>query len=155
MDGVEIWFWVWVLLAATLMIGEIFTAGFFLLPFGIGAAVAALLEFLGVSVGWQWAAFAFVSAAMLVLLRRYADRLTFEPPMRTGVDRLVGKTGTVIEELVNDSPMGMVRIEREEWRADSPGHDNLPIGTRVVVDRVDGTHLIVHPEPPADQTPAG
>ena len=142
---VEIWFWVWVLLAAILMIAEIFTAGFFLLPFGIGAAVAALLEFLGVSVGWQWAAFVFVSAAMLVVLRRYADRLTHEPPIRTGVDRLVGKSGVVIEELVPDSPKGMVRIEREEWRADAPGNEPLAVGTRVVVERVDGTHLIVHP----------
>jgi inner membrane protein len=146
MDGVEIWFWVWVLLAAFLMIGEIFTAGFFLLPFGIGAAVAALLEFLGLSVAWQWAAFVLVSAAMLVLLRRYADRLTHDQPMRTGVDRLIGKSGTVIEELVDDGPGGMVRIEREEWRADAPGHGTLPVGTRVVVERVDGTHLIVHPE---------
>lgn len=142
---VEIWFWVWVLLAAILIVGEIFTAGFFLLPFGIGAATAALLEFLGMSVGWQWVAFVVVSAAMLVLLRRYGDRLTHEPPIRTGVDRLVGKSGTVIEDIVPDSPLGMVRIEREEWRADGASHGRLAVGTRVVVERVDGTHLIVRP----------
>lgn len=147
---VEIWFWVWVLLAAILIIGEIFTAGFYLLPFGIGAASAALLEFLGVSIGYQWAAFILVSALMLVLLRRYADRLTHEPPIRTGVDRLIGKTGTVIEEVVTGGPEGMVRVEREEWRADAPGHVSLPVGTRVIVDRVAGTHLIVHPEPYPD-----
>jgi membrane protein implicated in regulation of membrane protease activity len=147
---VEIWFWVWVLLAAILMIAEIFTAGFFLLPFGIGAAVAALLEFLGVSVGWQWAAFVIVSAAMLVVLRRYADRLTHEPPIRTGADRLVGKTGTVIADIVHNTPGGMVRIEREEWRAEAPDHPTLPVGTPVVVDRIDGTYLVVHPAPNAD-----
>lgn len=144
MDGVEIWFWVWVLLAAILMIAEIFTAGFFLLPFGIGAAAAALLEFLGLAIGWQWAAFVAVSAAMLVLLRRYADRITRDTPVHAGANRLIGKTGTVIEEL-NDDPGGMVRIDREEWRADSPGHEPVPLGTRVKVDRVDGTRLIVHP----------
>jgi membrane protein implicated in regulation of membrane protease activity len=146
MDGVEIWFWVWVLLAAFLMIAEIFTAGFFLLPFGVGALVAAVLEFLGVSVGLQWLAFITVSAAMLVLLRRYADRLTHEPPIRTGADRLVGKSGIVIQELVRDKPGGMVRIEREEWRADAPGHGPLAVGTRVIVERIDGTYLIVRPE---------
>ncbi|MDF1542891.1 MAG: NfeD family protein [Anaerosomatales bacterium] len=146
MGDPNIWFWVWVLLAAFLLIAEIFTAGFFMLPFGIGAAVAALMEFLGVSVGWQWVAFVVVSALMLIVLRRYADRITHEPPMRTGVDRLVGKSGVVIEELTPDSRVGMVRIEREEWRADAPGNEPVPVGTRVVVDRVDGTHLVVHPE---------
>jgi len=141
---VEIWFWVWVLLAAFLMIAEIFTAGFFMLPFGIGAAVAALLEFLGVSVGWQWAAFIVVSAAMLVVLRRYADRITREPPIKTGANRLVGKTGVVISDLTSE-PGGMVRIEREEWRADAPGFEPVAAGTKVVVDRIDGTHLIVRP----------
>lgn len=150
---VDIWFWVWVLLAAFLMIAEIFTAGFFLLPFGIGALVAALLEFLGVSVGWQWVAFIGISALMLVILRRYADRLTHEPPIRTGANRLVGKHGVVIKDLLRDEPGGMVRIEREEWRADAPGHDPLAVGTRVIVERIDGTHLIVRPEEDGGSAP--
>jgi hypothetical protein len=32
------WTWFWVILSALLVVGEIFTAGFFILPFGIGAA---------------------------------------------------------------------------------------------------------------------
>lgn len=148
---VEIWFWVWVLLAAILLIAEIFTAGFFLLPFGIGAAVAALLEFLGVGLAWQWAAFVSVSAIMLIVLRRYADRLTHEPPIRTGADRLVGKTGVVTKDLTSE-PGGMVRVEREEWRADAPGEQRLPAGTRVVVERVDGTHLVVTQAPAVERT---
>ncbi len=143
---VGIWFWVWVALAAILIVAEIFTVTFFLLPFGIGAAVAALLEFLGVGIAWQWIAFVSVSAVLLVLLRRYASHFTHEPPMRTGVDRLIGKPGVVIEELVPDSPTGQVRIEREEWRADASGREVLPVGTRVLVERVDGTHLIVRPD---------
>jgi membrane protein implicated in regulation of membrane protease activity len=145
MDDPNIWFWVWILLAAFLLIAEIFTAGFFMLPFAIGALAAALLEFLDVSVGWQWVAFITVSAAMLVALRRYADRLTHEPPIRTGANRLVGKEGVVIKDLIRDEPGGMVRIEREEWRADAPGHEPLAVGTRVVVERIDGTRLIVSP----------
>jgi len=54
MDG---WFWVWFVLAAVLSVAELFTAGFFLLPFGIGAGVAALLNLFGVSLAWQWVAF--------------------------------------------------------------------------------------------------
>ncbi len=37
----ETWRWLWTGLAVVMGIGEIFTAGFFLLPFAIGAAAAA------------------------------------------------------------------------------------------------------------------
>ncbi len=58
----ETWFWVWLVAAVVLSVAEIFTAGFFMLPFGIGAAVAAALAYFGLSVAWQWAAFIGVSA---------------------------------------------------------------------------------------------
>ena len=40
--------WIWFALAAVFLIGEIFTAGFFLLWFCIGAAAAAILALLNV-----------------------------------------------------------------------------------------------------------
>ena len=52
--------WVWAGLALIFFIAEIFTAGFFLICFGIGAAVAALLALLGVDAIWQLAAFSFL-----------------------------------------------------------------------------------------------
>ncbi len=146
------WFWVWVMLAAILLIAEIFTVTFFLLPFAIGAAAAAVLEYLGVSVGWQWIAFIVVSASLLVILRRYGDRITHEPPVRTGVDRLLGKRGVVIEQVTSHTSEGRVRIEREEWRADSVDGSMLPVGTAVTVERIDGTHLVVRAA--EDESPA-
>ncbi len=141
-----VWFWIWVSLAALLLVAEIFTAGFFMLPFGVGAAIAALLAFLDVGLVWQWTAFIAVSVVCFLLLRGFAGRITHDQPVRLGVDRLIGKTGLVTEELTPDSPFGQVRIEREVWRADAPGSGIVTVGTRVVVDRVEGTHLIVHPQ---------
>ena len=51
------WFWIWAVLAAFFYVGEIFTAAFFMMPFGVGATVAALLAYLDLNVAWQWAAF--------------------------------------------------------------------------------------------------
>ncbi len=146
MDDINIWFWVWVALSAILLVAEIFTAGFFMLPFGIGAAAAALLEFLGVSVGWQWVTFVVVSTVSLVLLRRFSDKVTHEPPVKMGVDRLIGMSGVVIEELTPHSAKGKVRVDREEWRADSCKEALVPIGTVVTVTAVEGTHLMVDPQ---------
>jgi membrane protein implicated in regulation of membrane protease activity len=139
----DIWFWVWVGLAAVLIVGEIFTAGFFMLPFGIGAAAAAGVNWIDVSLGWQWATFLAVSAVLLFSLRRFSDRVTHEPPERMGVDRLIGQVGVAIEEIEPAPGPGRIRVEREEWVADSAGRDVIPVGTRVVVEKIVGTHLVV------------
>lgn len=142
----NIWLWVWVGLAVILSIAEIFTSGFFLLPFGIGAAVAALLEFFWPgSIAWQWAAFIGVSSLLLVGLRRYAAHVTHDSPQGVGVDRLIGKRGTVVEEYAEAGRLGRIRVEREEWSADAPGYGALAIGTEVEVVSVQGTHLVVKP----------
>lgn len=140
----DIWVWIWSVLAAALIIGEIFTAGFFLLPFGIGAAVAAAMAYFGLANGWQWAGFLITAVALLLSLRRFADQVTHDPPERMGADRLIGKRGVVIEEVEPNDGRGRVRIEREEWRADSEGTEVIPVGAQVIVDKIVGTHLVVH-----------
>ena len=142
----EMWFWVWLGLAAILIVAEIFTAGFFMLPFGLGAAVAAGAAFVDAPLIWQWAIFLAVSAVLLLSLRRFADRVTHEPPEKVGIDRLIGKHGVVIETVEPGDGSGRVRIEREEWRADSSAGSAIPEGARVTVERVSGTHLVVRPE---------
>lgn len=142
----EMWFWVWLSLAAILIVAEMFTAGFFMLPFGLGAAVAAGAAFVDAPLIWQWAIFLAVSAVLLLSLRRFADRVTHEPPEKVGIDRLIGKHGVVIETVEPGDGSGRVRIEREEWRADSSVGAAIPEGARVTVERVSGTHLVVRPE---------
>lgn len=137
------WFWIWSVLAVVLFIGEIFTAGFFMLPFGIGASVAAALAFIEIDPLWQTLVFIVVSIVSFLLLRKVAERMTHEPPERMGADRLIGKHGTVIDELTPHSTRGQIRVEREEWRADAPGAGIVPAGTDVIVESVEGTHLVV------------
>ncbi|GAB4276983.1 MAG: hypothetical protein Kow0056_07990 [Coriobacteriia bacterium] len=142
----SIWFWFWVVLAVILIVLEIFTAGFFMLPFGIGAIAAAVVTvFAEEAVVWQWVAFLLVSFVSLVALRRVAARITHEPPEKVGADRVLGKTGIVIEELDPTSTKGRVRIETEEWRAETPDGTPLPVGVKVRVERIEGARVIVVP----------
>jgi membrane protein implicated in regulation of membrane protease activity len=149
----NVWLWVWVALAVILSVAEIFTAGFFLLPFGIGAAVAAVLELVWPgSIAWQWVAFIGVSSLLLVGLRRFASHVTHEPPVKVAGDRLLGRQGVVIERLEEHGHGGRVRVDREEWRADAPGLEPLEVGVRVEVMAVEGTHLVVRPISSAETT---
>ena len=142
--GIPIWL-IWFILAAAAVVGEIFTAGFFLLWFGVGAAVAGGLALLGAGFGWQLAAFVVVSGVLFAVSRRFAERFSKAQPPGIGADRFIGLKGLVLEEIDNVANAGRVRLGKEEWRADSDAGDRIPVNTRVEVVRLEGTHLVVKP----------
>jgi membrane protein implicated in regulation of membrane protease activity len=139
---IKIW-WIWMIIAALFVVGEIFTAGFFLLWFGVGAVVAGVLALLGLSFGWQLAAFAVVSLVLFASSRRFAERFSKKQPPGIGADRFIGKQGIVLEDVDNATNVGRVRLDKEEWRADSETGEKIPAGIQVEVVRLDGTHLVV------------
>lgn len=139
---IEIW-WIWMAIAAFFVIAEIFTMGFFLLWFGVGAALAGVLALLGLGMGWQLGSFIIVSLVLFLISRRFAEKFTKKQPPGVGADRFIHKKGVVIEKIDNIKNTGRVRIGKEEWRADSHTDEVIPVGKTVAVDRVDGTHLVV------------
>lgn len=139
---VQAW-WIWIGLAALLVIGEIFTAGFFLLWFGIGAGVAGILALLGFGDGWQWASFLVISIGLFAISRRFADKITAEQPPGIGADRFIGKQGVVLETINNDENKGRVRIDTDEWRALSNGDEIISVDAKVEVIRIEGTRMVV------------
>jgi membrane protein implicated in regulation of membrane protease activity len=139
----DMWRWLWTLSAIGLGIGEIFTAGFFLLPFAIGAGTAAILAWLSAPIIAQWLVFFGVSVISLVYLRRFIGRQDEGPQPRVGANRWVGSEGVVLEGIDPHTGSGMVRLINlsEEWRAAAPA--KIPAGSRVVVIGVDGARLMV------------
>ena len=127
---IKIWY-IWMIIAALFVVGEIFTAGFFLLWFGIGAA------------GWQLGAFVLISGVLFVVSRKFAEKFTKTQPPGIGADRVIGKEGMVLEEIDNAKNTGRVRLKKEEWRADSDTGEVIPVGNQVEVIRMDGTRLVV------------
>jgi membrane protein implicated in regulation of membrane protease activity len=143
------WFWIWIVLAAALCIGEMLMASFFMLPFAVGAGIAAIANVLGADLLVQWIIFVAVSILALFLLRPLALKVTRNTTEKTGVDRLVGTLGTVVD---GNAPAGFARavVGGEEWNvcvaasaatADAP--DPLKPGASVRVLEVDGAHLVV------------
>lgn len=137
----EVWRWLWTVLAVVLGIGEIFTAGFFLLPFAIGAAAAAILAWIGAAVLAQWLVFFGVSIFALAYLRKYIVRQDEGEQPRVGANRWVGEMGLVLEDIDPHTGAGMVRILNEEWRAKALAP--IETGARIVVMEVKGTRLVV------------
>ena len=96
------WFWIlWCILGAILIVAEIFTSGFVLFWFGIGALAAAFAGFIGIdSLAIQFAIFATVSIALTAASRtifiNYFSHEKSGQSLRSGVDALPGKVGTVV-----------------------------------------------------------
>jgi membrane protein implicated in regulation of membrane protease activity len=141
----ENYWWAWMILAALFIVGEIFTAGFFLLTIGIGAAIAGLIALLGGNTVWQLVVFVVASFLLFLVSRRFAQKVTKEQPPGVGADRFVGQECVVLEKIVNVDDIGRVRMGKEEWRAESDNGDPIEAGTKVTVTRLSGTHLVVKP----------
>ncbi|HEX6311059.1 MAG TPA: NfeD family protein [Acidimicrobiia bacterium] len=149
-DSPETWRWIWVALAAALAVGEIAVAGtFFLLSFAIGAGVAAIVAFLGGGLALEWLAFVAVSAVAVGVLAPIGRRLdTRTPAPPAGAHRWEGRLATVVTAIPTGlHQTGLVRIDREEWRAETTNGASLSEGAVVVVARVEGTRLVVIPRP--------
>ena len=121
MEDPSFWQWVWLGTAVIFAVGEMANPGsFFLLPFAIGAAVAAVLAVLDVAISIEWVAFILVSLAFLFGLRPVARRLDRDESVDgIGARRLIGEQGSVIEAIPGAGDLGMVRVHREEWRAET------------------------------------
>jgi len=136
-------FWIWVAIAAVFTVAEIFTAGFFLFPFAVGAGVAAVINYLGLPSWLQWISFLVLSGVFVLTSRRLANRFSNDPPEKVGVERLIGRTGLVIDVIDPVTDSGLVRIEKDEWRATSLEGVRIDANAKVRVIRVEGAHLVV------------
>jgi membrane protein implicated in regulation of membrane protease activity len=136
-------FWIWVGLTAFFVVGEIFTAGFFLFPFAIGSGVAAILTILGAPSWAQWTTFIALSVIMVAFSRRLAERFSKAPPERVGVDRLIGEIAIVTEAIDPLTDTGRVRVKKDHWRATSADESKVAKDSRVRIVKVEGAHLVV------------
>ena len=144
------WLWVlWCVLGAILIVAEIFTSGFVLLWFGIGALLAAFASLIGIdSIVIQFLIFATVSigltAASRTIFTNYFSREKTEPSLRSGVDALPGKVGTVVSSSKGALNEGAVKVFGSTWTAyPAPGELPLEAGERVCVENVEGASIYV------------
>ena len=148
MDGSLLWI-LWTILGAILIVAEIFSSGFVLLWFGLGALAAALADLVGLhNLGLQFLIFATVSigltAASRTIFINYFSREKTGDSLRTGVDALPGKVGTVVSSSKGALNEGAVKVFGSTWTAyPAPGEAPLEAGERVRVESIEGASIFV------------
>jgi len=143
-------FWIlWCVLGAILIVAEIFTSGFVLLWFGVGALAAAFAGMVGInSLVLQFLIFAGVSIGLTAASRsifvNYFSREKTGDSLRTGVDSLPGKIGTVVSSSKGSLQEGAVKVFGSTWTAyPAPGEGPLEAGERVCVESIQGASIYV------------
>jgi len=136
----------WLVLGVAFIIAEIFTLGFVLFWFGIGAIAASIAGFLGAGLGLQFLIFAVVSIALTVMSRTIFQRYlpTNEgEAIRTGVDALPGKVGTVTGASKGALNEAAVKVYGSTWTAYPIDDVALTEGEKVEVVEVRGSSIYV------------
>jgi len=136
------WVTMWLIAAGVLAIGEMVTAGFFLLPFAAGAAIAGILALLSIAVPVQIITFVLVSVLALWLLQRFAKKDVHGELLPVGAARYVGASAIVLQP-VKKFHDGMVKMGTQEWRATTDKDEEIPSGTEVRVIEVRGARLVI------------
>jgi len=142
----QVWV-IWLIAAGILGVGEMHQGGFYLAPFALGAAIAAIVSLLGAGAAVSAVVFVAASAIVFATLRPLARRHRQLPPsIRTGAAALIGRPAIVLERIANNEGVGCVRIGGEVWTARSYDDDEvIDAGERVEVVEIRGaTALVMH-----------
>jgi len=151
MDWLGEHLWVmWAGLAVLLGVAELVSLDLILLMLAAGAVVGAVADLLGLPGGVQVVAAVATSIAMLWLVRpNVVKQLHSGPNLVLGHDKLVGKTGLVLQEI--SSQGGQVRIAGEVWSARPYDDDDvIEPGAKVDIFEIRGATAVVHKIPELD-----
>ncbi|MDT7779394.1 MAG: hypothetical protein QOC99_1906 [Acidobacteriota bacterium] len=138
----------WTILGVILIIAEVFTPGFVLLWFGVGALVAALSSFLGATFPAQFLIFISISSILTALSRtifvKYFTGRDEPDGIRMGAASMPGQVGTVVTSSQGALNEGAVKVFGSIWTAyPAEGEPPLEAGDRVVVERLQGASIYV------------
>jgi membrane protein implicated in regulation of membrane protease activity len=138
--------WVlWLIAAVAFAAVEVVNTSFYLFPFSIGAAGAAVVALAGAGTPIAIVVFAVLTAVSFGVVRPIARRhLSTPPQIRTGTAALIGRNAIVLERIANDEGVGCVRIDGEVWTARSYDEDVvIEPGARVSVMEIKGATALV------------
>jgi len=135
----------WTIIGFLLLIIEIFTPGFVLGSFGLGAFGGGLAAYWGYSLSVQLIVFSIITLAIFFGIRplylKYLKR--FEADHKTGVQAFIGKQYKVTETISNSEDTGRIKIGGESWRARSETGEVIEAGKMVTVIKIEGATAYV------------
>jgi len=140
----EIWH-IWIILAVLLLIVEIFTPAFLAACLAIGCIFAGVSSLMDFGVIIQLLAFSIGTLISFFGVRPFILKYGHQKSgdLKTNVDALVGKIGKVTVAIDNFQNQGRIKVEGDDWKAESENNEIIDVGERVEIVKVVSTILIV------------
>jgi len=113
--------------------------------FAVGALVAMVVSMLSGALWLQILVFCVVSGVLLAALWPFIRKFLNPHLTKTNVDSVIGTEGIVTADIDNLNAVGQVKLGGMEWTARSTSGANIPTGTRIRVDRIEGVKAFVSP----------
>lgn len=135
----------WLVLMVVFLVMESQTVTMLSLWFGAGALAALIAALCGAELWLQAVIFFVVSIALLAALRPLARKYFTPKITKTNVDSVIGTQGLVTIAIDNIAAQGQVKLGGVEWTARSTSGENIPVGTLVQVDKIEGVKAFVTP----------
>jgi len=137
----QIGYWHWWILAAALIIMEVFAPGAFFLWLGIAAVAVGGVVYVSPEIDWEYQLlmFSVLSVISIVVWRKYfraTPTITDQPNLNRRGQQYVGRVFTLKEPIVDG--IGKIHVDDSTWKVRG---ESCPVGTQVEVTGVDGTIL--------------
>ena len=135
----QLTYWHWLILAAILIILEVFAPGAFMLWIGIAAGVVGALLYFVPTMTWEYQFIVFSIAAVgsIIAWRSYRNKhpiTTDEPTLNRRGAQYIGRTFTLDAPITNG--IGKIRVDDSTWKIEG---DDCPAGTKVKVVGLENT----------------
>ena len=144
MFGLNVETWqIYTVIALILIIAEIGVPGFVLFPIGLGVLATVPWTLFVSSPPWQILIMAVNIGLSLWLVRKYIPKKEDANQLKTNVDHMIGKTGTVQDDIDNETDSGYMKLYGDSWRAISADGSTIPKGAKIVIEKMDGNKVVV------------
>lgn len=139
----QLTYWHWFIIAAILIILEVFAPGAFMLWIGIAAGVVGTVLYFVPGMTWEYQFILFSIAAVgsIVAWRSYRAKhpaATDEPTLNRRGAQYIGRVFTLDAPIVNG--VGKIRVDDSTWKIEGA---DCPAGTKVKVTGIENTVLKV------------
>ena len=132
----------WLIIAGLCLVIEIYTVGFFIFWFGIGALFALLVSFITNNLFIQIVVFLVTSSLLVILTKPIMKKfIKAEKTVPTNFFSLSGKQGIVTKKIDCANSTGQVKVKGELWSAISD--KDIEKDAKVKVLNIDGVKLKV------------
>ena len=135
---------IWLIAAGIFFIFEIYTVGFLVFWFGIGALAAMIVSFFTSNVAIQATVFLITSTVLILLTKPLVDKFIGDKKTpATNAFSIIGKKAIVTEEINNTNGTGQIKVNGEVWSARCEYNEIIPKDTEVEISKISGVKAVV------------